>query len=98
MLQKSEGTFQVRWVETTYSGGIRRSREDFTGLFQVKIMHPRDEADTFKNPIGVYITNFTWGREFTGPVQRDDGVSPAPLPHARSTPELNSSTLQGEKP
>ena len=98
VLQKSEGTFQVRWVETSYSGGMRRTREDYTGLFQIKIMHPRDEADTFKNPIGVYITNFTWGREFSGPVQRDEGVLPAPLPRTRQTPELHPSTQQGEKP
>jgi len=62
ILQKSDGTYQVRWTETTYSNGIRRSKEDYTGLFQVKLIPPRDEADTFKNPIGVYITNFTWSR------------------------------------
>ena len=79
ILQKSDGTYQVRWTETTYSNGIRRSKEDFTGLFQVKLIPPRDEADTFKNPIGVYITNFTWSREFAGTVQRDDTASPQPV-------------------
>jgi len=79
ILQKSDGTYQVRWTETTYANGIRRSKEDFTGLFQVKLIPPRDEADTFKNPIGVYITNFTWSREFTGAVQRDDTASPQPV-------------------
>jgi len=75
ILQRSSDTYQVRWLETTYSSGIRRLREEYTGLFQVKIMPPRDEADSFKNPIGVYIVNFTWGREFTGPVlsPADDG-------------------------
>jgi hypothetical protein len=68
ILQKSDGTYQVRWTETTYSNGIRRTKEEFTGLFQVKLIPPRDEADTFKNPIGVYITNFTWSREFSGAV------------------------------
>jgi type IV secretion system protein VirB5 len=79
ILQKSDGTYQVRWTETTYSNGIRRSKEDFTGLFQVKLIPARDEADTFKNPIGVYITNFTWSREFAGTVQRDDTASPQPV-------------------
>jgi type IV secretion system protein VirB5 len=78
ILQKSDGTYQVRWTETTYANGIRRSKEDFTGLFQVKLIPPRDEADTFKNPIGVYITNFTWSREFAGPVQRDDAATQQP--------------------
>ena len=96
VLQKSEGTFQVRWVETTYSGGVRRSREEYTGLFQVKIMRPRDEADTFKNPIGVYITNFTWGREFSGPVQREDG--PSTFSPSAKPSEAGPSTQQGAKP
>jgi type IV secretory pathway TrbF-like protein len=82
ILQKSEGTYQVRWVETTYSNGIRRSREDYTGLFQVKLMPPRDEADAFKNPIGAYVTNFTWSREFSGAVMRDDGLRATPNPAA----------------
>jgi type IV secretory pathway TrbF-like protein len=105
VLQKSEGTFQVRWVETTYSGGLRRSREEYTGLFQVKIIRPRDESDTFKNPIGVYITNFTWGREFAGPIQREEGSAPVPrsskltesIPNNPTTP-LAPTTQQGVKP
>jgi type IV secretion system protein VirB5 len=81
ILQKSEGTYQVRWVETTYANGVRRKREEYTGLFQVRLLPPRDESDAFKNPIGVYITNFTWSREFAGPVLKDDGSgAPTPLP------------------
>jgi type IV secretory pathway TrbF-like protein len=104
ILQKSEGTYQVRWVETTFSNGVRRSREDYTGLFQVKLMPPRDEADTFKNPIGVYITNFTWSREFSGPVLRDNGAG-APLAPRPVTPgdtnapsSTNSTSQQGAMP
>ena len=82
ILQKTSDTYQVRWVETTYSSGIRRAREEYTGLFQVKLMPPRDESDAFKNPIGVYVTNFTWSREFSGAVMRDDSVRTAPNPAA----------------
>src|SRR5580700_289893 len=80
ILQKAADTFQVRWVETTYSNGLRRSREEYTGLFQVKLMPPRDESGSFKNPIGVYITNFTWSQEFSGAVMRDDTLRSAPNP------------------
>ena len=82
ILQKANDTFQVRWVETTYANGFRRSHEEYTGLFQVKLMPPRDEADSFKNPIGVYVTNFTWSREFSGAVMRDDSLRTAPNPAA----------------
>ena len=91
ILQKAADSYQVRWVETTYSNGIRRGREEYTGLFQVRLMPPRDEADAFKNPIGVYVTNFTWGREFSGPVLREnDGAPPARPASARSVPSAPS--------
>ena len=76
ILQRSADTYQVRWVETTYGGGLRRSRESYAGLFQVRLIPPRDEADAFRNPIGAYVTSFTWSREFAGPVNRDE-ASPA---------------------
>jgi type IV secretory pathway TrbF-like protein len=101
ILQKSEGTYQVRWVETSYVNGIRRGREEYTGLFQVKLMPPRDESDTFKNPIGVYVTNFTWSREFSGPVSRDDGAAITPpidaLPASSKGGSTNNSTT-GDEP
>jgi type IV secretory pathway TrbF-like protein len=78
ILQKSADTYQVRWVETTYGGGLRRSRESYAGLFGVRLIPPRDEADAFRNPIGAYVTNFTWSREFSGPVTRDESSPPRP--------------------
>jgi type IV secretion system protein VirB5 len=98
ILQKSNDTYQVRWVETTYSTGIRRSREEYTGLFQVKLMPPRDEADSFKNPIGVYIINFTWSREFSGSVLRDDSLRPSVTPNSTNTNPAESSSGSGERP
>jgi type IV secretory pathway TrbF-like protein len=98
ILQKSNDTYQVRWVETTYSNGIRRSREEYTGLFQVKLMPPRDEADSFKNPIGVYIINFTWSREFSGAVLRDDNSRASSTPNSPSTDQGDSSSESGEGP
>lgn len=65
VLQKSKDSYQVRWVETTYSNGIRRNQEQWTGLFQVAQAPPKTEEDTFRNPLGVYVVNFNWSREFT---------------------------------
>jgi type IV secretion system protein VirB5 len=94
ILQKANDTFQVRWVETTYSNGLRRSREEYTGLFQVKLMPPRDESDSFKNPIGVYITNFTWSREFSGTVMRDDSLRSVPNPSAANPNNPDNGGMQ----
>jgi type IV secretion system protein VirB5 len=90
ILQKNTDTYQVRWVESTYSSGLRRSREQYTGLFQVKVMPPRDEAEAFKNPIGVYITNFTWSREFAGPVLREETLRPTTNPAASQNDYLGA--------
>lgn len=94
ILQKSADTYQVRWVESTFAGGLRRSREQYAGLFQVRIMPPRDESDAFKNPIGVYVTNFTWSREFSGSVLRDDSFSP---PLGSASPDVPASEGQGPR-
>jgi type IV secretion system protein VirB5 len=96
ILQKSNDSYQVRWVETAYSDGSRRSREDYTGLFQVKLMPPRDEADAFKNPIGVYIINFTWSREFSGLVLRDDSLRPSESANPATVNPRTSE--QGDRP
>ena len=61
-------------------------REEYTGLFQVKLIPPRDESDSFKNPIGVYVTNFTWSREFSGGIMRDDSLRVAPSPSVPTNP------------
>ena len=35
----------------------------------------RDEADVFRNPLGIYVVNFSWSKEFTGAVASD--IEPA---------------------
>jgi type IV secretion system protein VirB5 len=84
ILQKSNTTYQVRWLETTYVNGIKRSEEPWTGLFEVKLIPPRNEADVFNNPLGCYVTEFTWSREFAGPVRSD--APPQDTPSASSDP------------
>ena len=82
ILQKSNTTYQVRWLETAYVNGLQKSQEEWTGLFQVKLIPPRNEADVFNNPLGCYVTEFTWSREFAGPIRSD-----AP---AQDTPPVSS--------
>ena len=86
ILQRSADSYQVRWVETAYANGVRRRPEQYTGLFRVRLIPPRDEADAFRNPIGVYVTEFTWGREFTGPVGREEAGRPAGGPAGPPAP------------
>jgi type IV secretion system protein VirB5 len=68
VLQKSNRTYQVRWVETSYIGGVPQRPESYTGLFEIEVMPPRDEAEVFRNPLGIYIVAISWSKEFTEPV------------------------------
>lgn len=83
VLQRSKDAYQVRWVETTYANGVRRTQEQYTGLFSVTVRVPKNEEDVYRNPLGIYVSSFTWGREFVAPVQ----TSPQPTsPRAASRP------------
>jgi type IV secretion system protein TrbF len=71
VLQKTKKAFQVRWLETDYAGGVPQQPEHRTGLFHIETQPPRDETDVFRNPLGIYVVNFSWSKEFTGPVASD---------------------------
>ncbi len=71
VLQKAADAFQVRWRETDYVGGVPRQPEQRTGLFHVDTKPPRDETDLFRNPLGIYVVNFSWSKEFSGPIDSD---------------------------
>lgn len=75
VLQKSATTFQVRWIETEFANGMQRSRDAFTGLFEIKLVPPKTESDAFNNPLGLFVTSFSWAREFTPvPAPTNTGV------------------------
>ena len=67
VLQRSADTYQVRWRETSYEHGTRAAATDWTGLFTVRLVPPRTARAVFENPLGVYVTGFTWSPEYAGP-------------------------------
>ena len=66
VIHRSDRSFQVRWVETTFVNGATAGTEHYTGLFTYEISPPQDEQQVFDNPLGVFITDFSWSREFDG--------------------------------
>ena len=66
VVQRSDGSFQVRWKETTYERGSQTATSDWTGLFTTKVISPRTSQTVFHNPLGVYVTNFNWTEEMAG--------------------------------
>jgi len=91
VLQKSRSTYQVRWLETSYVGGVPQRPQSYTGLFEIEVMAPRDEAEVFRNPLGVYVVAFSWSKEFTDPVITDVApiASPPGIEHSETDDESN---------
>lgn len=78
VLQKSPTTYQVRWTEIEFANGVQRSRETYTGLFETKLIAPNTDAKAFNNPLGLFVTSFSWSREFVP--QAAPAASPAAAP------------------
>jgi len=65
----------------------RRERKAGKDRFrEIEVMPPRDEAEVFRNPLGIYIATFSWSKEFTDPVLTDVG------PNATSPPAQDLET------
>jgi type IV secretion system protein VirB5 len=92
VLQKSRRTYQVRWLETSYVGGVPQRPQSYTGLFEIEVMPPRDEVEVFRNPLGVYVVAFSWSREFTDPVTTAVApvASPRGVEHSETDDESNN--------
>jgi hypothetical protein len=46
-------------------GSLKQRPATFTGLFETDVIPPRDEAQVFRNPLGIYVVSFNWSKEFT---------------------------------
>jgi len=63
VLQRSPNTYQVDWTQQTYEDGALTTTEQYTGLFQITINQPTNQAQLLSNPLGLYITELSWSRE-----------------------------------
>ena len=59
-LRESDRSFQLTWNETVFDpNGTLVSKKERTGLFSVAVMAPRTEEEILRNPLGLYIDNFS---------------------------------------
>ena len=65
VLQEGDDRYQVRWTERTYAGGRLQERANYTGLFTVALRPPTDKRAILTNPLGLFVTDINWGRDFT---------------------------------
>jgi type IV secretion system protein VirB5 len=63
VLPTSERTFEVEWVETTRDlYGAVKAQDQWKAAFSIAVNPPTDERTARINPLGIYITNASWGK------------------------------------
>ncbi len=63
VVRASPDSFQVRWVERSYTHGALSTTERWTGILSIVIQPPRTEERVRKNPLGIYINALSWSKE-----------------------------------
>ena len=61
-MQRSEDTWQVSWIEATH-GANGGTRSAYTGLFTIRFDRPRNSDALARNPLGLFITEFSFSPE-----------------------------------
>lgn len=64
ILPRSRTTFQVTWRRQIFKHGALQKTESYTGLFTVSVHTPANETAVRQNPLGLYITDASWSRQF----------------------------------
>ncbi len=62
IVQRTDASWQVTWTEET-SGLSSPIRASYTGLFTVRLVPPKTADQVAHNPLGLYITDFSWSRD-----------------------------------
>jgi type IV secretion system protein VirB5 len=63
VVRASDNSFQVRWIERSYSRGALSSTERWTAIVSIVIQPPRTEERVRQNPLGIYIDALSWSKE-----------------------------------
>jgi type IV secretion system protein VirB5 len=65
IVQESPNTYQVRWKEDVYTDtGAPVESYNMTGLFTIEFNPPKKQDELLKNPLGLYIKDYNWSREY----------------------------------
>lgn len=63
VLPTSERTFEVEWSETTRDlYGAVKGQDHWKAAFSIAVNPPTDERMARINPLGIYVTNASWGK------------------------------------
>ena len=63
VVRSSEDSFELRWRETSYLGGVQQKQQTFTAVLATVTDLPRDEATLHRNPLGIYVHGINWSKD-----------------------------------
>jgi type IV secretory pathway TrbF-like protein len=64
ILPITNNSYQIRWKETSYvADGSQKEQANMSGIFTFEVSMPSDEKVLNVNPLGLYIKDFSWGKE-----------------------------------
>jgi type IV secretion system protein VirB5 len=63
IVARSKASWQVAWDEEITGAAGTSERSSYTGLFTVTISPPKTADQIAANPLGVFITDFSWSRD-----------------------------------
>ena len=64
VVRASDDSFQVKWTEQTYRQDSLVSTENWTAILTIAIKPPSTEEVLRENPLGLYVDDISWSREF----------------------------------
>lgn len=75
VVRASNNSFQVRWIERSFTGGSPSGLERWTAVLSIVQQMPRTEERLRRNPLGIYVDAIAWSREFEATNQTNAGAS-----------------------
>lgn len=63
VVRASNDSFQVRWIERSYTHGALSATERWTAIITLVIQPPRTEERLRRNPLGIYVNGLSWSKE-----------------------------------
>ena len=63
VVRASAESFQVKWIERTYTNGVLNATDRHTAILSVVVQPPRRADLLRKNPLGIYVHGLDWSRD-----------------------------------
>lgn len=67
VVRASPTTFQVKWREQVYLRGMPDKATQWTAILTIQQSLPRQADVLRQNPLGLYVTDLSWSKDYAGP-------------------------------